>query len=205
MLRRNPHKPDSALPFIGSLLAIVVICILIVVGCSGCAGLQDQVLKPEPVVVAERWVTNVIEIPITNRVTDTAGQVREEVQVVTKSVVSYTPQTIVTNWVTAPQAQAMAELGGAVVNTFAPGAGTAVTAGFGLITTLWASWLNRRNKRVSESLVTGIEDARRVARAVGGEELDAKIVDLLQRHQVADGTKQHVAALVDRLTGYTRN
>ena len=203
--RFRSYGPDASGPKLILWLAATALACFLVAALTGCAGLQGQILRPEPVRISEIWATNRTEVPITNQVADASGAVREEVLFVEKNVVTFTPETIVTNWVVAPQVSAIADTTGAVVNAFAPGVGTAISLGFGAITTLWAGWLNRRNKRISESLVTGIEDARRAVRAAGATDLDRQIVDLLQRHQLADGTQREVAALVDRLTGFTNH
>ena len=176
-----------------------LLCVLVFL--SGCAGLRHAALRPVPEVIPARWETNSVPVLVTNRVADPmTAEVREVVAVSLEPVVTYTPPTVVTNWT--PKTEAVA--GVQAVGSLVPGWGTVAAYGASAVLTLWCGWLNRRNKKVSESLVMGIEDARKTVLASGNPELDAKILDLLKRHQAADGVGPAVAQLVDRLTGFTR-
>lgn len=179
----------------------ILFALLAAVALSGCAGMRSAVLRPVPEAVPARWETNSVPVLVTNLVVDPVTlQETETIEVSQRPVVTYTPPAVVTNWT--PNVETVASI--QAVGSLVPGWGTVAAYGASGLLTLWCGWLNRRNKRVSESLVMGIEDARRAVLASGNTALDSKIVDALRRHQEADGVGPVVAGLVDKLTGYTR-
>jgi len=174
--------------------------LFVLVFLSGCAGMHSAVLRPVPEVIPAHWETNTVPVLVTNTVVDpVTDQVREVIEESQRPVVTYTPPTVVTNWT--PKAETMGTV--QAVGSLVPGWGTVAAYGASGLLTLWCGWLNRRNKKVSECLVMGAEDVRKMVLASGNKELDAKIVDILRRHQEADGVAPVVAGLVDKLTGYT--
>lgn len=163
-----------------SLLAALA-AVGIVLAVSGCATIRDRLLQPDVVTIrAEQVVTN-----------DT-GQV-----VIVPAIKS-------TNWVTAPNIEATANIVSQLVP--APWGGIAkILTGLGL--TGFAAYWNRKNKKhelAATSTIKGVEDFRIALRSAGFLGLDDQLVKLLGQHQRDAGARDTIEKLIDTHTGYTK-
>ncbi len=156
-------------------------------------------------VVMER--TNVVYV--TNAVSGAVSgyAVREPVatNVVRELVTNFVPvfmtnmvQVPVTNLVAKPEAVAMIDATGSIVNSFLPGIGSIVALALG---GLYHGYRQVRNRKVNEALIQGVETARAVLTSTPqGQAADAQFVKWLMEHQKAAGVFTTVSGLVEQLS-----
>ena len=127
----------------------------------------------------------------TNWVTATVTQA---VPVLTTNFV----QVPVTNLVAKPEAVAVIDGTGSIVNTFAPGIGSILALALG---GLYHGYRQVRNRKVNEALVQGVETARAILTTTPqGEVADAAFVKWLMEHQREAGVFVTVSQLVEQLS-----
>ncbi len=204
---------------IGGALAVLLTCV------SGCASLgrayrQEVGWTNAPVVQVftnTLVVTNVVPVVVertnvvlvTNSVSGAVSgiAVREPVatNMVTAVMTNFVPvfmtnlvQVPVTNLVAKPEAVAMIDATGSIVNTFAPGIGSILALALG---GLYHGYRQVRNRKVNEALIQGVETARAVLTTTPqGQAADAQLVKWLMEHQKEAGVFATVSQRVDRLT-----
>ena len=220
-------KQNLSYRWVGVLVACcagltLAVCIA---GLSGCAMLdraytQDVTWTNTPVVHVVTntvVVTNVVPV-VTERtnvvyVTDAAtgamsGQVtREPVATnwVSAVVTNFVPvfytnvvQVPVTNLVAKPEAVAVIDGTGSIINTFLPGIGSIVALALG---GLYHGYRQVRNRKVNEALIQGVETARAVLTTTPqGQVADAQLVKWLMEHQREAGVFTTVSDLVQQLS-----
>lgn len=191
----------------GVLLAVLA---CLVMGGFGCASMRNALLRSEvsPVlrtntVVEVQTRTNTILEYQTNIVTLTnaaAGKVETSTNVQLVILTNVVPLLItntqvqtqfVTNWTSSPAAAAVST----AANVALPGSGAAVMGGL----SLWAAWLNRRNKSLAESTIAGIEEFRGEL-AKQNPEMEKKLVEKLQSVHRLSGVADYAAKTVNQVT-----
>ena len=107
-------------------------------------------------------------------------------------------QVPVTNLVAKPEAEAVIQATGSVVNTFAPGIGSILALALG---GLYHGYRQIRNRKVNEALVQGVETARAILTTTPqGQAADAQFVKWLMDHQKEAGVFTTVSGLVEQLS-----
>ena len=107
-------------------------------------------------------------------------------------------QVPVTNLVAKPEAVAVIDGTGSIVNTFAPGIGSIWALALG---GLYHGYRQVRNRKVNEALIQGVETARAVlATTPQGQAADAAFVKWLMEHQKEAGVFVTVSQLVEQLS-----
>jgi hypothetical protein len=147
------------------------------------------------------WVTNEVTGAVAERV------VTEPVatNLVTTVMTNFVPvfltnlvQVPLTNFVARPEAEAVIDGTGAIVNAFAPGIGSILALALG---GLYHGYRQVRNRRVNEALIQGVETARAVLTTTPqGQAADAQLVKWLMAHQKEAGVFAAVARLVDEVS-----
>ena len=205
--------------------AVVVAAMLAVGGLSGCSTL-DRAYKKEvtwtnqPVVevvtntvVVTNLLPQVVErtsiVYVTNAASGAVSgyATREPVatNIVTDVVTNFVPvfstnvvQVPVTNLVGKPEAEAVIQAAGSVVNTFAPGVGSILALA---LAGLYHGYRQVRNRKVNEALVQGVETARAILTTTPqGQAADAQFVKWLMNHQKEAGVFTTVSGLVEQLS-----
>ena len=204
---------------------ILLAALAVVLGLAGC-GTLDRAYKQEvtwtntPVVhVVTNTVvlTNLVPVVVerTNNVyvTDAATgavsgyPVREPVatNLVAAVVTNFVPvfltnmvQVPLTNLLAKPEAVALIDGTGSIINTVLPGIGSIVALALG---GLYHGYRQVRNRKVNEALVQGVETARAILTTTPqGEVADAAFVKWLMEHQKEAGVFVAVSGLVEQLT-----
>ena len=107
-------------------------------------------------------------------------------------------QVPVTNMVAKPEAVAVIDGTGSIINTFLPGIGSIVALALG---GLYHGYRQVRNRKVNEALIQGVETARAILTTTPqGEVADAAFVKWLMEHQKEAGVFVTVSGLVEQLT-----
>ena len=213
--------------WVGGLVLVCAVLTLgvCIVGLSGCSTL-DRAYKPEvtwsnaPVVhVFTNTVVVTNTVPVVTERTNivfatnaasgaVSGYATWEpvaTNLVESVVTNFVPvfltnlvQVPVTNLVARPEAVAVIDATGSIVNTFAPGIGSILALALG---GLYHGYRQLRNRKVNEALVQGVETARAVLTTTPqGQAADALFVRWLMEHQKEAGVFATVSALVDQVS-----
>lgn len=192
-------------------LMLLTTCCLALAGCATAKDLFG--LNPKAPTAAEQMtyniqtnyvtqvqqVTNVVTQYVPVYVTNQLNQV-----VLTTNVLTQLNVTSVTNQV--PQytltpnstSQATAQGIGAVVNTFAPGVGSAVTMGLLALLGAWGHLRSAKNSTTAGTLAQEVETLREFIQALpNGTAYDTAITGWLQQHQLEAGVAQQVLGLLN--------
>ncbi|HWQ91882.1 MAG TPA: hypothetical protein VN673_09440 [Clostridia bacterium] len=102
------------------------------------------------------------------------------------------------NLVAKPEAVAVIDATGSIIDTFLPGIGSILALGLG---GLYHGYRQLRNRKVNEALIQGVETARALLTTTPqGKAADAQLVKWLMEHQKEAGVFVTVARLVEELT-----
>lgn len=202
------HTRDQNLTRATAGLIVLAVAALLTLFMTGCATVRNKLFKPVLVTnaVPALVFTNVTQfttnIVLTNAVTQVVVT-NPAVVVQTNVFVLPAHAEVVTNsWEKRPEPQEVVATVGALV----PGYGTIATGAFGLGTSLWLAWLNRKNKGAAVSTIHGVEKflVSLPSSPTGAALADALKGMLKSAHQDAGPTvAAQAAALVDQHTGST--
>lgn len=115
-----------------------------------------------------------------------------------------------TNYTTSPEAAAVVQGAGAVLNAVAPGVGTVASAVASGVLGLLAAWQTKRKKTAVDALratVRGVEDARVAMRTTAeGRALDSKLVKALMDRQATHPDAYSLTRrILEQVTNRTTN
>lgn len=190
---------------------IILSACLAVIAFTGCKSLSNEFganpAPPSPIeqkiyTTATNWVTETTQVAVTNYtvvlLTNTQNQVIQETNT-SFQVVTLTNQVPSYTLTASPQTSATIQGAGAVINTFAPGIGTAVAAGLTALVGLFGWGRSAKNATAtSTTLAQEIETLREFVQALPqGANYDSAIVSWLQAHQMESGVATTILNAVE--------
>ena len=141
-------------------------------------------------------VTNIAQVTVTN----TVGQVIPITVTNTVQQVQIIPVTVTNQAITmttAPSTAATIQAGGAIINGFAPGIGSMVSAGLLALFGLWGHLRSSKAINTSAAIAQEVETLREFIQTLPqGAKYDTAITAWLQAHQMETGTAQQVLGLL---------
>jgi hypothetical protein len=201
---KKSKKPTTLKGFIAITLAILAASALAVLT-SGCSGARDALFQPaiyeRPALTVNHvdYVSNLVATVSTNAATGEIARQTNLVAIQITNTITLPPMTI-TNWGVKQEVQDASALASLAI----PGYGQIAVGAFGLVTSVWLGWLNRRHRSFGVATVQGVEDFRLWLRTNGLASADTKLTEILQRSQWDSGTKELAERIIDHYTGYTQ-